>query len=341
MKALAAQLIVWHHLASYGPMSDVVAPHAPVVFDFLYRQARIAVQVFLVVGGFLAARSLAERWRGIEANRAGSWPGLPALIGRRYVRLIRPYALALAAAILCAALARAWTPEPSVPSPPAFGQFVAHLVLVQDILGFEALSAGVWYVAIDFQLYLLLLVIVAIGRRTDPRLAPGLVLALACASLFWWNRLPVLDSWGIYFFGAYGSGALAYWVSAQAKRCRWLLLLALLIVAALIVEWRTRIAVAGAVALLLAATADPGRVRRWPRSWSAAVRALGDISYCVFLIHYPALLLAGAVAFRWWPHSVGANAAGMVAAWLLSLAAGAALHRTVEAGARSRTSRAT
>ena len=59
LKAGAAQLIVLHHLAFYGPMSDVAHPAMPDLLDWLYEYARMAVQIFLVIGGFLAAASLA------------------------------------------------------------------------------------------------------------------------------------------------------------------------------------------------------------------------------------------------------------------------------------------
>jgi hypothetical protein len=43
-------------------------------------------------------------------------------------------------------------------------QIIAHIFLLQDILGFDALSAGIWYVAIDFQLFVLLLGILWMAR---------------------------------------------------------------------------------------------------------------------------------------------------------------------------------
>ena len=58
LRAMASQLIVWHHLAFYGPLAESVYPLAPHVFDWLMRYARMAVQVFFVLGGFFTARSL-------------------------------------------------------------------------------------------------------------------------------------------------------------------------------------------------------------------------------------------------------------------------------------------
>ncbi len=51
VKAMACIAIVWHHLAFYGPMSDIAYPLAPVLMAWLYDHGRVAVQVFLVVGG--------------------------------------------------------------------------------------------------------------------------------------------------------------------------------------------------------------------------------------------------------------------------------------------------
>ena len=61
LKGAACIAIVWHHLAFYGPMSDVALPLAPNLIAWLYDHARLAVQVFLVLGGYLAASSLAPQ----------------------------------------------------------------------------------------------------------------------------------------------------------------------------------------------------------------------------------------------------------------------------------------
>ena len=49
LKAGAAQLIVLHHLAFYGPMADHVRPMLPALISWLGDSARIAVQAFLVL----------------------------------------------------------------------------------------------------------------------------------------------------------------------------------------------------------------------------------------------------------------------------------------------------
>ena len=57
-KALASQLIVWHHLAAYGPVADTLHAAWPAWMDWLYDYGRMAVQVFLVLGGYLALPGL-------------------------------------------------------------------------------------------------------------------------------------------------------------------------------------------------------------------------------------------------------------------------------------------
>ena len=59
LKAIAALLVLTHHFSSYGPLAESARQHFPVVFDWLFAYGRMAVQVFLVIAGFLAARGLA------------------------------------------------------------------------------------------------------------------------------------------------------------------------------------------------------------------------------------------------------------------------------------------
>jgi peptidoglycan/LPS O-acetylase OafA/YrhL len=60
-KGVACLLIVGHHLSRYGPLPAGASSLAPQTFDWLAQNGRLAVQVFLVLAGFLAAGSLAPR----------------------------------------------------------------------------------------------------------------------------------------------------------------------------------------------------------------------------------------------------------------------------------------
>ncbi|HEY0201345.1 MAG TPA: acyltransferase family protein, partial [Burkholderiaceae bacterium] len=329
LKGLACIAIVWHHLAFYGPMSDIARPLMPGLIDLLYADGRMAVQVFLVVAGYLCVARLAPLGvRGFD--RAG------VQIIRRFCRLATPYAAALALAILAAMLVRPWLSDDSVPDAPTAPQLLAHAFLLQDLTGQEALSAGVWYVAIDFQLFVLAVGLFCLGgwlqRHAHVRgmaWCVALVVALAAVSLGWFNRQARLDVTAFYFFGAYGLGMLAYWATRARYPQAWWCALACLGGAALALEFRGRIAVALATALLLAwAGRQPWARRPWAHG--GALLHVGRVSYSIFLVHFSVCLLVNAVVGDLWPRQPWVNALGMLLAFVLSLAAGQGLYTLVE-----------
>lgn len=333
-KALGSQLIVWHHLLSYGPLAPAARTRWPAWADFLQQDARLAVQAFLVIGGYLAARSL---WPAPDTPRLSprDWP-LRALA--RYRRLLPTLLLALLAAWLAAALARAWMTDADTPAPPTGTQLLAHVLMLQDILDQPALSAGVWYVAIDLQLFALLAALAALMHRAMRHARPGgaqtamavtLLGGSVLASLVWFNLQDDGDMWAPYFFGAYGLGVLAAWGGRGGQRAGATALIVSLLMLALLLEWRSRIALAGGVALLLLWQPAAGALAR--SNLNAMMGWLARISYPVFLLHYPVSLLVSTIVWRLAPSAPAAQIAGLLLAWCLSLAAGWLAWRWLEA----------
>ena len=326
-KAIASQLIVLHHLAFYGPMSDFAQDLAPALISWLSQHARIAVQIFLVAAGFLAAQSMAPTGQLLTTNPLS-------LLQKRYFKLVIPYAAALLLSIFCAAIARALMTHSSTPDAPTLAQFIAHLLLLQSILGYDGLSAGVWYIAIDFQLFALLLGTlwlargIGAGRSTTVIFGQLLVSALALGALFFFNRDAAWDNWAIYFFGSYALGVLAYWASNRKQAPAWLLLIAAIVITALLMDYRSRIAVALVVAMTLGMARYTGFLARWPKS--PLIAWLGQISYSVFLVHFPVCLLINALFSHFTISDPMLNLIGMFIAWAASIAAGALFYRLVE-----------
>ena len=330
VKAIASQLIILHHLAFYGPMSDYVSPFAPELMDWLSQHARIAVQLFLVMGGFLAAQSLARNGRLV--NRPFSQ-----IVWQRYLKLATPYVFTLLLAVVAAAFSRSLIAHDSIPEAPSLLQFFAHVFLLHGVLGFDGLSAGVWYVAIDFQLYVLLLVVLRLTLRDGwkPHTAYIATLALIGLSLYAFNRDSAWDNWAVYFFGAYGLGAMSYWGTQRNRVSGWFVATLVLTAIALLVDFRLRILVALLTAMTLGAARTTGLLETWPRSHLLAW--LAKISYSVFLIHFPVCLMVNAIFERFVPHSPIPQATGMLLAWLGSIACGAALHNLLEQRATAST----
>lgn len=328
LKAVGAQMIVLHHLAAYGPMSDAVSLAAPALMDWLFDYARMAVQVFLVIGGYLAARGLAPAVAVVAADGPAKTP--LGLLVNRYLRLVLPYLAALGLAVVAAALARPWLiGDGAVPAAPTWGEALAHIFLLQGVLGYESLSAGVWYVAIDFQLFALMSLLLWLGRSTGGTrwLGPVLVAALTLASLFGFNRHESLDDWALYFFGAYGMGAAAYWLSRERWSRLGLVLMTALVLLTLWVEFRGRIVLALLAALVL------GLAAKRPAGAMPAQRLvayLASTSYALFLLHFPVCLLVNAGFARLGLADPLSGAMGMLLAWAASLWAAGVFHRRIE-----------
>lgn len=332
LKAGAAQLIVLHHLAFYGPMADAARPLMPSLIDWMDHNGRIAVQAFLVISGFLVAKSLAPV----------GYPGVIHPLGtiwRRYIKLAPPFIVAMLLAIGASALARTWMVHDSISAPPNLSQLMAHVLLLHSVLGYESLSAGAWYVAIDFQLYALITCLLWAasrigGARPSRWLMPVVVTLGVSISLLYCNRDADWDVWAPYFFGSYGLGILAWWASDPRRPLRstavLLLMMAVPTVIALAFDFRSRIAVAAIVACVLFLFGRT-RLSSYANQGWTVINYVGKISYSIFLVHFPVCLVVNAAFTRFVLAEAGLQALGVLCAWSASIAAGAAFFHCVEA----------
>jgi peptidoglycan/LPS O-acetylase OafA/YrhL len=278
LKVVAAQLIVWHHFSAYGPMADTMTLAWPQLMEWLYRYARLAVQVFLVVGGYLAAQSV--------MSKPITHPVVHII--KRYLRLVPFYVFALALISMAVAVSRSTIHASWLPSEPTVWQFVAHGLLMHDLLGVEALSSGAWYVAIDFQLYALLIVLCHLLHSAHQQRLSVVVALLCIASMWQFNRVDELDIWAVYFFGAYGLGVLAAWTKRSAFEAKVFWLTVLLAVGALWVEYRTRLSLALLTAVWL--VIKPKSMVHWT-PMKRVIHRLSNSAYVLFLTHFGVIVL--------------------------------------------------
>ncbi len=326
VKAIAAQVIVLHHMMFYSGMRGPLEDAFPIVVGFLADPARYAVQVFLVIGGFLGMQGLLKRLEKGNGHTSSpmDFAELAKGLFNRYKRLVRPYAIAM----LVACLMLVWVQgiDPVIELTPANAQqLLAHLLLLHNLLDIPALSAGVWYVAIDFQLFAmgLLMLQAALwlgqGNTTHARRwLFGLLTAVTVASLLMFNRDADLDRYGIFFFGSYGLGMLAAWAVAQRREMDAALLAAGLVGIALTLQYRERLWVTLAtVAFLLVAP----RVKALP-SWfdGKAGQFFQQSSYALFLVHYPLSILLFAVIDQMFLMGTAQNLTALVVCWATFMA---------------------
>jgi len=334
IKGVASQLILLHHFCIYGSMADAIWNFAPPIFKWLANDARMAVQCFLVMAGFLAAGAMLpnkdKTWKMPKIN------GLPGVVWQRYQRLAKTYLVGLLAAIACAAVARALVNDPTTPAVANLNVLLAQIFFVQDLLGIPALTAGAWYISIDLQLYTLLALICAasalfVRRATSAKyVAMAVAMALGASSLFIFNRNANLEIFGIYFFGSYTLGACARWASQSKGARKWLWATGIAVVCslALFVQWRTRIAISTATALYLALRGAHRSVVH--PQFAQLASFLSRISFPLFVLHYPVLMLINALVNSAWGEAPLPNALGFVMAWSLSMLAANKLANWVE-----------
>lgn len=322
-KVIASHLIVLHHFTVYGPLADALDVAAPRLTDFFFEYARMAVQVFLVIGGYFAASSLAPHGY-LQLSH------LIRRVGQRFVRLVLPFSVAMLLVMAASAVARGALQSEFIPAAPGLLQLLAHAGLVHGVLGVEPLSIGIWYVTIDFQLYVLMAFLLWLGRRQ----AQWLVALVVLASLLVFNLQADGDNWAPYFFGAYGMGAFAWWAGHSRQAGTRLAALAAVGTLALLWDFRLRILLALVVALWLGFArwrmARDGAAHILPIGMSRAVRVLGRCSYALFLTHFCVILLANVAWSRL--HWTFAGSAGLVAlvAWGACVALALAFERYVE-----------
>lgn len=336
MRAIASQCIVLHHLVFYGPLPERAYAALPQIFDWFYDHARMAVQVFFVLGGFFTSRGLCR-------IKTASFGTFASTIITRYRRIGIPYLVTLLVAVMANELARVWMTHEAISERPTILQLLAHATFVHDILGFQALTAGIWYLAIDFQLFLLTLVTVMLARavvREEKAIDPTAtyqfvlktILPLALASLFWFNRHPQYDVWAIYFVGAYYLGIVLHGVLERSLKLHWGAAYLSLVVLAGVVDLRPRLFVAAATAFVVFIAQRGKLLYAWPKN--RIINYMGRISYSLFLIHFPVLLVVNAWGSKYLLASTASALAGLIAAYVLSLLAGIALYRGVESRIR-------
>lgn len=323
LRAVASVLIVWHHFALYPPFSEQAEPLLGPLVQWFSEYAR-STQVFFVIGGYVMARSMSAKCWNVKAIRH--------FIAQRYCRLGLPYLAAAIFAIAAAAFGRGWLPEDVVGSPPTLAQFLAHLLFAQELLGYEHLSAGLWFVCINFQLGLIYVATLwlrdalAPMLKTDVPIVVGWLLALA--SLFYFNSDSDWDSLALYFFPYFFMGVIVHRATSRRGADAMFWCYQLSIIAAMSYEWRWRLASALVVGLFLFGAEKSGISTRWPRSqWIAR---MGRTSYSLFLVHFPVLMVVAGLWARLDWTSPSAALGGLVVAFCLSIATAFAFHRLVE-----------
>jgi peptidoglycan/LPS O-acetylase OafA/YrhL len=333
LRAMAATMIAWHHFTFYPPLADQAAPYYGELLLWVKDHAR-AAQVFFVVSGYILAESMARKfWDNRAVGR---------FVVHRYCRLGLPYLAAICAALAVWTFARNTLGADWIDPAPTWGQLAAHLFFLQNILGYDSVSAGLWFVCISMQLSLIFVAGLYVrdaiagrsGGRTRQSLSwlPMLVgWLLAAGSLFYFNRYESWDVWALYFFGQFFLGVVVY-VALQSPRSQvWLWLYVLMMTAALVYDYRGRLLTTMLTGIVLFAGGKYGFVSTWPKG--RVLSFMGKTSYSLFLIHYPVMIAVATLWAMWGWTTPNISLVGLFVSYILSVAAAAAFYRLVESPA--------
>lgn len=320
LRGIAAFSVACYHITRYGPLPPQAREFIPGLLLGWFDHGWMGVQFFFVISGFVIAYSVRE---------ARVTPGYLANYAlRRVIRLDPPYWTTIALVLLLHFVMQLHPAEFDSPldvpvklEPGLSWYLVAsHLVYLQNILGFDNLSAGFWTLCIEVQFYLLYVSGLGIAQRfpSANRRSPadagsvGLLTVfapLAVVSLFiwntdpkhgetvWWNLFvagPAGDMWITRFFSMFFLGAAAWWtLDGRIPRVIfWIYAAALMSRILLQVRdegWSDNLTI-GLSAAFVAGTSIYtaglwGRLGSWLNV--GVSQYLGRISYSLYLIHFP------------------------------------------------------
>ena len=346
LRGLAALSIVIFHAWWYEPDPQPLQESLHRFVELAILRTRGGVQILLVLSGFVIAYSLRNTW--VTPREVLSF------VGRRVVRLVPAYWVALSFVILVEILCRVplnlpppFTGQPSVP------RVLAHLVFLQDVLDFEALSAGLWTVCIEMQFYFVAVLGWGLAQRVlarpvmdQPRPATPALLTvfvpLAIASLVYWYRSESTDHWVTYFMWRFFLGMITWWTLDRTISVAAFKTIVAIAVGQLVYELAfdprfelqfelpsaNAIALATALALYIAGRRD--RLHVW-LNWRW-LQFVSRISYSLYLIHFPVIHLLTTAGWNWCGNAptVAQAAIILLSSIAASLLAGYALHVLVE-----------
>lgn len=333
LRAIAVLMVVGAHLPfSWAAVDAETKSAALPAWSEPYTNLGIyGVHLFLVLSGFCIHRSWAVN-SGTSPTFLGFWR-------RRLRRLYPPYVIALAISILgYYVVTHAWTPLLDV---------LALLLLVNNVTGSHTRTGnGVfWSLALEEQLYMLYFPLLAIRRRWGWRWTLAAVLVCVAA----WRAIGVafrLPGWWTLVGPArwleWTLGAIAVEIHVGLiKVPPWMkelgTALALLMVATVATVYQTQYAILvpfldilwGLAFFVLVNAfcriARRGGLRsgRWVQSFAS----VGLVSYSVYLLHEPAIVMAKVIALRFGVESVPLILAVRLGA---GLSIGYAFHWAVE-----------
>ena len=337
LRGFAALSIVIFHIWWYEPDPFPALDSAHWIVDAAFLRVRGGVQILLVISGFVIAYTMRKTW---------VTPGeIVSFIGRRAIRLVPAYWVAIASVILVDAVCRN---SLGLPSPfegdLSLARIAAHMVFLQDVSGHDPLGAGMWTLCIEMQFYFVAILSWGLAQHlfprpvvTEPRPSMLGLLAVfapvAFVSLFHWRTLSSTDPWVIHFLWMFFLGMVTWWTMDKTVSSKLYAAVIAIAIFNLTIdpEWRYENTVALSTALAIFTAGHQNRLHVW-LNWPW-LQYCGRISYSLYLIHFPVCHLITSIGWKYFGNAPTSSQAMAILglSFVASLVAGHVVYVCVEA----------
>jgi peptidoglycan/LPS O-acetylase OafA/YrhL len=295
LRGLAAFWVVLYHLY-HGHHIDVLASYVgEILSNLFFIHGNLGVPVFFVLSGFVMAVTTTKKTFNLTTSLR--------FLVRRFLRLSPPYYLSIIVSLLVLfTKSQSVAPDTQLPS---LGSIFAHLLYLQDSLGYPQINVVYWTLTFEIQFYLVFSLLLFLIGRFDSKyiVKQGIIILFTLAGVLWilnpsFNKeLSHLNFFKYFFFikywYAFSAGLLTGWIFSFSKKFTIYSLSYFWIILFYGCMTSDLFAIAVALAsMLLSIAIWQGKMNQW-LNWSG-LQWLGLISYSLYLIHNS---VTGVVAF--------------------------------------------
>jgi peptidoglycan/LPS O-acetylase OafA/YrhL len=316
LRGIAAMWVVLFHSAAGGHIPGLLAA-MPVWLAAVIKNGHLGVSIFFVLSGFVIAHSVYGERSTISF--------VARFMLRRSIRLDPPYWFAIALCIAFAVLSAVIVSDKSAPQL-SWGQILAHVLYLQDLLSYPQINWVFWTLCIELQFYLVYVILLALARNNPDlpfqgRSTAVWLAAAAIVSLLWPTGFLTASPWpGSFLPLWYGFllGVGAYWTWRNQTLLPYFVVFALTIAGAAALSGNMFALVCAATAFALWLAAVSSRMMM-SLNWSW-LQFLGLVSYSLYLTHNSITGATFRVGYMltsrsmlweaiWWMASIGASVA--------------------------------
>ncbi|MCU0551575.1 MAG: acyltransferase [Leptolyngbya sp. Prado105] len=298
LRGLAALWVVLFH-AHLEERLDSLERLLPNWIDApMFQWGSLGVPVFFVLSGFVIAHSL--------RNATINLPYFQQFALRRLIRLTPPYYVSIVITLLFSLMAAYAKRQPFEPMGQVVSieRFLAHLVYIQELVGFTNFNDVYWTLGLEIQSYVLLCALLSVAQGLMRRYSEAMAHKIVFVPMALFAAVyPVVLAPGLGrsviilpLFYSFLLGVFAHWCWQKKFDRGWFYAYSGALFGAGISHQAGFTLMSVGVALLLLEVGRAGQLADLLKG--SAFRFLGDVSYSLFLTHTPIMGVVFFMGYR-------------------------------------------